>query len=83
MSTQWEFAHNLAQASTGGMPLHVPEIRIEHIEQGVYKVSIDKECIHLTARDILDVMDYGLLHARTLEQQAADETPADWKPRKR
>ncbi len=36
MSTSWEFAHNLAMASTGMRQAHEPEVRIEHIEMGVF-----------------------------------------------
>ncbi len=94
MSTQsWEFAHNLAQVSTGGHQAHELEVHITHVEGGVYRLSIDRETIALTAQDLLDIMDFVLQHARTIEQQAdmasmpplvaPDETPVDWHPRER
>jgi len=91
MSTSWEFAHNLAQVSTGLRPPWEPEVSITHVEQGVYKLSIDRESIALTAQDLLDIMDWCLLRVRELSQQAdmasipplvaPDETPEDWKIR--
>jgi hypothetical protein len=78
MSKQWwdessaEFAHNFALASTGVHQSHEPEIRIEHVEQGVYRLGVDRESLALTAQDLLDVMEWGLLHARELSQQAAE-----------
>ena len=70
MSTSWEFAHNLAQVSTGVHPPWEPEVSIEPVEQGVYKLSVDRESIALTAQDLLDIMDWCLLHARELTSQA-------------
>ncbi len=87
MSTSWwdesaaEFAHNFALASTGMHQAHEPEVRIEHIEMGVYRLSVDKAEIVLTAQDLLDVMDWALVNAHTLLSQATDETPATWQPR--
>ena len=75
MSTSWwdesaaEFAHNFALASTGVHQQHEPEVRIEHVEGGVYRLSIDRESCALTAQDLLDVMDWCLLHARALSSQ--------------
>ncbi len=91
MSTSWwnessaEFAHNFALASTGMHQRHEPEVRIEHIEMGVYRLSIDRESLALTAQDLRDIMDWCLLHMREIEREAAaaaDETPDDWKIRK-
>jgi hypothetical protein len=77
MNTQWEFAYNLAIASTGGYPAHVPEVRIEHIEMGCYRLSVDKAEIVLTATDLLDIMDWCLLHTRELTSQAQEaQVPA-------
>ncbi len=82
MSTSWEFAHNLAQVSTGGAA-HAPEVRIEQVEQGVYRLSVDRESLALTAQDLRDIMDWCLLHMREIEREAAaaDETPDNWKIR--
>ena len=92
MSTSWwnessaEFAHNFALASTGMHQRHEPEVRIEHIEMGVYRLSIDRESLALTAQDLRDIMDWCLQHMREIESEAAaaarDETPSDWKIRK-
>jgi len=70
MSTSWEFAHNLAQVSTGMLPAHEPEVTISHVEGGVYRLIIDKSEIALTAQDLLDIMDWCLEYARDLSQQA-------------
>ena len=76
MSTSWwdesaaEFAHNFALASTGMHQRHEPEIHIEHVEMGVYRLCIDRESLALTAQDLLDIMDYGLHHAMTLREEA-------------
>jgi hypothetical protein len=76
MSTAWwdessaEFAANFALASTGIHQAHEPEVGIEHIEMGVYRLSVDQESLALTAQDLLDIMDYGLHHAMTLRDEA-------------
>ncbi len=85
MSTSWEFAHNLAQVSTGMLSAHEPEVKIEHVEQGCYLLSIDKKSLALTAADLLDIMDWCLKNGRELTSQAdmasmppivaPDETP--------
>ena len=78
MSKQWwdetaaEFAHNFALASTGMHQAHEPEVRIEYVEQGVYRLSIDRESIALTAQDLRDITDWCLQHMREIEQQAAE-----------
>jgi hypothetical protein len=75
MSNEWwnessaGFAHNFALASTGLHRGHEPEVRIEHVEQGVYRLGIDRESLALTAQDLLDIMDWCLLHARLLLSQ--------------
>jgi hypothetical protein len=71
MSTEWGFTHTMAQIATGMQQRHDPEVHIEHVEGGVYRLSIDRECVHLTAQDLLDIMDWCLLHARELSQQAS------------
>jgi len=74
MSTSWEFAHNLAQVSTGMHKPHEPEIHIEHIEMGCYRLSVDKSEIALTAQDLLDIMDWVLVNAHILMSQAKGQT---------
>ena len=76
MSTSWEFAHNFAQAATGMHQRHEPEVSITPVEQGVYRVSIDRESLALTAQDLLDIMDWCLVNARTLLQQAEQASQA-------
>jgi len=79
MSTQWwdettaEFAANFALASTGMHGRPAPEVRIEHIEGGVYTLSIDKQSLALTAQDLRDVFDWILRHMREIEQQAKEQ----------
>ncbi len=79
MSTSWwdessaEFAANFALASTGLHKTREPEVHIEHVEQGCYLLSVDKESIALTAIDLLDLLDWCLLNARTLETQAKEQ----------
>lgn len=75
--TSAEFAQNFALASTGLHHTHTPDVSIEPVEGGVYQLSIDKECIHLTAQDLLDIMEWGLLHARELEAEAKAALRAD------
>jgi hypothetical protein len=78
MSTSWwdesaaEFARSFALASTGMHQRPSPEVHIEHIEQGVYRLSIDRESLALTAQDLRDIMDWCLRHMREIEQQAAE-----------
>jgi hypothetical protein len=78
MSKQWfdessaEFARSFALASTGMHQRHEPEVRIEHVEQGVYRLSIDRESLALTAQDLRDIMDWCLEHMHEIEQQAAE-----------
>lgn len=73
MSTSWEFAYNLAQASTGMHQSHEPEVHIEHVEGGVYRLSIDRESCALTAQDLRDIFDWCLQHMHLLEQQAKEQ----------
>jgi len=79
MSTSWwdetsaEFAAQFAMASTGMHPSHEPEVHITHVEGGVYRLSIDRETLHLTAQDLRDVFDWMLLHMREIESQAKED----------